>query len=122
MARNVLFMGSLFLPRIGRDYQRCGRNFATVFRNDDSTTLSSKNSKEIINWMRNHAPVFEVQSDAISVLSEPSEFYGCLKVNINSLQYLAVIFLSILFRKPIFNLSIFNLINRKISSLPLKES
>lgn len=80
MARNVVFMTTLFLPRVARDCYRCKRNFGTSFNNGYTTSISSNNPKEIIGWMRNYAPVFEVRSDAISVLSEPTDFYNTLTV------------------------------------------
>jgi len=73
-------MSSLFLPRIARDYSCFKPKIVAAFCNGYSPNIQSNNPQEIVGWMRNYAPAFEVQSDAISVLNEPSEFYNTLRV------------------------------------------
>jgi hypothetical protein len=79
-ARNVMFVSSLILPRLTRDSHKYNRNFVSAVRNGCSSFGSSNSAKEIVEWMRNYAPVFRVQSDAISVLREPAQFFQTFTV------------------------------------------
>ncbi|XP_032236987.1 CDP-diacylglycerol--glycerol-3-phosphate 3-phosphatidyltransferase, mitochondrial isoform X2 [Nematostella vectensis] len=77
-ARSILF--SVFGPRISQNSLR-------YFSADNPNCLKATNSsspKEIVNWMCNHAAIFRVANDAISVMTEPAYFFETLKDNIKS--------------------------------------
>lgn len=74
-AKNVIFLSSLFFPRLAKDSHKYNRNFATALRHSCSSSKSSNTPKEIVEWMGNYCPVFRVRSDAISVLDGPTQFF-----------------------------------------------
>lgn len=45
-----------------------------------SRASTGQTPREIVKWMGEHAPVFAVNGDDISVLHEPSQFFNTLKV------------------------------------------
>lgn len=66
-----------------RSYKYClwvGSKFFSSSSCYSSRFSVGKTSDEILKWMTEHAPVFGVNGNDITVLHEPNQFYTTLKV------------------------------------------
>ena len=85
----LLGFSPVLLTRFSRNSVCNSRNYLLLVRNYNEQSNSAKSPREVARWMGEHAPVFPHQSDQVSVLHEPTEFYETLKVSwlIGSLVY-----------------------------------
>ena len=83
--QTVLDFGPVLFSRSSKYYLWLSSKLFSSSSGFSNRSTASQTPREVAKWMGEHAPVFAVNGDDISVLHEPNQFFNTLKVR--SLNY-----------------------------------
>lgn len=78
--QTVLDFGPVLFSRSSKHYLWISSKFFSSSTGFSNRSTSSQTPREVAKWMGEHAPVFGVNGNDISVLHEPNQFFNTLKV------------------------------------------